>query len=104
MNNWDKIIIKTKGVRIIIDDPELKFALLQENYDSDGDRESEPYSIQQLVNNAEEYRQTADLRIQTNFEGYRKDIQKLQDAYDKVTKENRELTEKLKQLFLGEKR
>ena len=98
--NCDKVKIKTSTTQIIINDPELKFSLIETDYDSDGDCESEPYTIKQLVNEAEKYRQEADLKVQSNFEKYKKDIQVLQDAYNKLKKENDTLTAKLKELIL----
>lgn len=97
---WDKIIITTKGMRMEIDDTGLKFALLEHTYDSDGDRESEPYSIAQLVDNAEKYREKKDLEIQELYEKYRKELKTQKDMLNKVTEENQLLTERLKKLVL----
>lgn len=98
--NCDKIVITTKGIRLEIDDPDLRFSIIHANYDSDGDMESNIYSVKELMNNGIEITEKCDLKMQTQWEDYRKELKKLQEHANKIFEENKLLTQKLKELML----
>ena len=100
MNSWDKIRIKGKDTMIEIDDIDVTFAMVESNYDSDGDMSTEPYSIKDLISSAEEQRHKRDLAFHDNWEKYQTELKKAEKIIDAIRKENEKLTEKLKELML----
>ena len=62
---------------------------------SDDDMSTEPYSLRELINNAEVYREKADLTIQTNWEKYQRELKQLKAENMRLMDENKLLKDKL---------
>jgi len=98
--NPDKIRIRGKNIIIDLDDMDATFSLVENDYDSDGARESEPYTVKAIIMSAEEHRERRDLEISKNWDKYQKELKEFQREYDRVKAENNRLTLKMKEKML----
>jgi hypothetical protein len=98
--SWDKVRIYAKSIRLDIDDLELTFSLVEDSYDSDGDRTSGSYSVKDLILSAEEHREKRDIQVQENWIKYQTELKKAEKVIAALRSENDKLTTKLKELML----
>lgn len=94
------IIIEAGKTKIELEEENVKFYLKRDGGIYNEDSYSEPYSIPELINNAEKYREKADLEAQINWEKYQKILKDKQLLIDKLEQENILLTKKLKDEIL----
>jgi hypothetical protein len=99
--NFDKIKIQIKGASIDIIDTDAKFSLVTSQHNED--YTSEPYTIAQMINEAEVFRHECDLKTHDQWEKYQKELKQIQIQMNQIRQENSELKQEILDMVMKKK-